>query len=151
VEKNDAGDVVAVVWQKADADALDADVEYYKLTMRVKVPDKPFSTLYFPAYQVCRATDGTMTSVDWIAMTEGTEAEPSPVVSVLPARMPGWNKFKVANAVEDLSVFFTDALIVWKGNAAYSANPATLELIQSTEDVTVLSALAAGDEVWVKY
>lgn len=151
VEKNDAGDVVAVVWQKADADALDADVEYYELTMQVKLPNQPFSVVYFPAYQVCRAADGSMSSTDWVATTEGGEGEPAPSVAVLPARMAGWNKFKVASAVKDLSVFFKDALVVWRGSAAYSANPTTAELIEQTEGVSELTALAAGDEVWVKY
>lgn len=151
VEKNDAGDVVAVIWQKADIDALDSDVEYYELTVRLKAPNQPFSTLYFPAFQVCRAADGTMSTVDWVAMTEGGEAEPAPAVQVLPTRSAGWNKFTVSAPIDDLASFFTDALIVWKGDAAYSANPTTLELIHSTADVNELSTLSAGDEVWVKY
>jgi len=53
--------------------------------------------------------------------------------------------------VPDLSVFFNDAQIVWKGAAAYSANPATTDLIKATSGVSGLSSLAANDEVWVKY
>lgn len=151
VEKDDTGAVVAVIWQKADIDALDSDVEYYKLTMRLKLADEPFTKLYFPAFQICRAADGTMTNVDWVAMTEGGDEEPAPTLSVVPARRGGWNKYSVPSQVADLSAFFSDALIVWKGSRAYSASPTTLELIKSTEGVSELTALAAGDEIWVKY
>jgi uncharacterized protein YcnI len=151
VEKNDAGDVVAVTWQKSDADALEADTDYYELAIRLKTPNEAFSKLYFPAFQVCRAADGSMSNVDWVAMSEGTGAEPAPAVLVLPPRSSGWNKFSVPVAIADLAPFFADALIVWKGNAAYSSNPTTLELIQSTAGVKALSELAGGDEIWVKY
>ena len=151
VEKDDAGTITAVVWQKADVDVLPSDVEYYKLTMRLKVADQPFTKLYFPAFQVCRAADGSMTNVDWVAMTEGGDAEPAPALTVLPARRSGWNKYTIPTALSELGGFFNDALIVWKGSAAFSANPTTLELIQETEGVSELAALAAGDEVWVKY
>ena len=43
------------------------------------------------------------------------------------------------------------ALIVWRGNAAYSFNPTTVELINMTEGVTPLTELSADDEIWVKY
>src|SRR6187431_1110418 len=36
VEKDAQLNTVAVTWQKEDIDVLDADVEYYKLTMRIK-------------------------------------------------------------------------------------------------------------------
>ncbi|MFZ5893459.1 MAG: YcnI family protein [Myxococcota bacterium] len=154
IEKDAQLNVVAVSWQKADIDVLDADVEYYTLTMRLKVPDQPFSVLYFPTTQVCRAADGTVTSVGWVS-TSGSESsendEPAPALTVLPARRPGWNKFAVPRAISSLDAFFSDALIVWRGKAAYSANPGTTDLIQSTSGVSVLSALSAGDQVWVKY
>jgi uncharacterized protein YcnI len=151
IEKDDTGAIRAVTWQKADIDALDSDVEYYKLTMRLKVPDQPFTTLYFPAFQICRAADGSMTSVDWVAMTESADAEPAPTLFVVPPRSAGWNKYTVPSDVSELDTFFGDALILWKGSRAYSANPATLELIKGTDGVSELSALSAGDEVWVKY
>ena len=65
VEKDAAGTITAVSWQKADADALDADLAYYKLVVRLKVPDQPFTTVFFPAHQTCRAADGTLSAVDW--------------------------------------------------------------------------------------
>jgi uncharacterized protein YcnI len=157
VEKDTAGTITAVTWQKADADALDADIAYYKLVIRLKVPNKPFTTYYFPAHQSCRAMDGTMTTVDWKMLPTdpvvdgGAEDEPAPALAVLPARRPGWNKFVVAAPVADLAALFGDAQIVWKGTAAYSANPTTTELIGSTSGVTALTSLAANDEIWVKY
>ena len=156
VEKDTAGAITAVSWQKADADALDADIAYYKLVIRLKVPNKPFTTYYFPAQQTCRAMDGTLTTVDWKMLptdptVDGGEDEPAPGLVVLPARRPGWNKFVVPAAMADLSALFGDAQIVWKGTAAYSANPTTAELIGSTAGVTALTSLAANDEIWVKY
>jgi len=157
VEKDAAGLVSAVVWQKADADFLDADLAYYKLTIRLKVPNQPFTAVFFPAHQVCRAADGTMTTVRWVGLPGdpvvdgGASDEPAPALVVVPARRAGWNKLTVAAAVSDLATFFADALIVWKGAAAWSPNPATTDLIGATAGVTALTALAANDEIWVRY
>src|SRR5262245_11875759 len=57
VVTDDAGLVTAVVWSKEKARA--ADDSYYTMSIRIKVPDAPFTTLYFPAKQTCRAADGT--------------------------------------------------------------------------------------------
>jgi periplasmic copper chaperone A len=156
VEKDTAGTITAVSWQKADADALEADLAYYKLVIRLKVPNKPFTTYYFKAHQTCRAADGTLSMSEWVTLptdpvVDGGTDEPAPALVVLPARKPGWNKYVVPQAVPDLAALFGDAQIVWKGTAAYSANPTTAELIASTPGVTALSGLAANDEIWVKY
>lgn len=152
VEKDAAGNVTAIAWQKADQDLLESDISYYKLAIRLKVPNQPFTTLYFPTRQTCKASDGTLTTTDWVGTpaTSGS-AEPAPALQIVPARKPGWNKFTVPSALSDLGVFFGDAQIVWKGSAAYSPNPATLELAQGTDGVTTLTGLQANDEVWVKY
>ena len=153
VETDAAGSVVLLTWKKAAERVLPADTQYYELAVRLKTPDVPFSTLHFPAHQTCRASDGTETVVDWVGIDEaaGSGVEPAPALRVVPARFAGWNKFTLSQSIADLSAFFADAQIVWSGNAAYSVNPTTLELIGSTEGVTSLAALAAGDEVWVKY
>jgi uncharacterized protein YcnI len=154
VKLDDAGVVSTVVFSKDKARAVDD--AYYQLSIRIKVPDAPFTTLYFPAKQVCRSADGKETTVDWAALPgdppkEGeTEAEPAPALNVLPVRYPGWNKITVENGVKDLKVF-DDAQIVWQGNAAYSSNPATAGLIKSEDGVTQLSEIKAGAEIWVKY
>lgn len=153
VEKDAAGNVTAVTWQKPDQNLLPGDTGYYKLTLRLKVPNAPFTTLYFPTHQTCKAGDGTITTVDWAAATEtppeGTE--PAPALRIVPARKPGWNRFTVPKALTELSAFFGDAEIVWKGTAAYSSNTATTELATTTSGVTALTELQANDEIWVKY
>jgi uncharacterized protein YcnI len=155
VQKDNTGAVTSVSWQKPDTEALDTDFAYYTLVVRLKVPDQPFSTLYFVAHQTCRAADGTLTTVDW-ADTPSTPpdagtGEPAAALKLVPARLPGWNKYTVAAAMTDLSVFFKDAQIVWQGTAAFSANPNIMSLIMNTSGVSALSALSAGDEIWVKY
>jgi uncharacterized protein YcnI len=157
VEKDATGAVTAVVWQKADADVLSDDVAYYALVVRMKVPNAPFTTIYFPAHQTCRGADGGVSAVDWVgAPTAGGsvdagDSEPAPALNIVPARAPGWNKVTAPIAVSSLATFFSDALIVWKGTAAYSASAATTDLIKGTPGVTSLTAIGAGDELWVKY
>jgi uncharacterized protein YcnI len=154
VETDAAGIVTAVNWQKPDADLLPNDTAYYKLTVRLKVPNQPFTTIFFPAHQTCKNSDGGVSVVDWIATMaapDGGGPEPAPALRIVPARTPGWNKFTVPVAVADLSVFFKDALIVWKGNAAYSSSTATADLIGTTSGVSKLTSLSANDEIWVKY
>jgi hypothetical protein len=157
VEKDAAGTITAAIWRKPAEELFDADLAYYKLAVRLKVPNQPFTTLFFPSHQTCRAADGTMTTVDWVGLPTdplvdgGPAAEPAPALAIVPARFAGWNKFTVGQAVADLGVYFPDALIVWKGSAAYSVNPTTRDLIGATAGVTALEALAAGDEIWVRY
>ncbi len=148
-----AGLIVMVSWQKPEAAILPADTQYYELTVRLKPPNEPFSTLYFPTHQTCRAADGEETVVDWVGLdeNEGTDVEPAPTLPLVPRHFPGWNQFTVPTAIEDLSLFFSDAHIVWRGSSAYSINPTTTELIAATEGVTPLSSLGAGHEIWVKY
>ncbi len=153
VETDAAGTVVAVTWTKPEASVLDADTQYYELVVRLKAPDQPFSTVYLPSHQTCRAADGTETVVDWVGIDEAPDStvEPAPELYVLPPRFPGWNKFTVGNAVDDLKGFFGDAQIVWAGNQAFSVNPATTELIGATAGVSTLTSLAKGDQIWVRY
>jgi uncharacterized protein YcnI len=153
VEKNAEGDVIAVTWQKAEQDLLEGDISYYNLTVRLKVPNQPFTTLYFPTHQTCKASDGTLSTTHWIGTpaTSGGGEEPAPALQVVPARKPGWNKFTVPAAIADLNTFFGDAQIVWKGSAAFSPNPATEELAKATSGVSTLTELQANDEIWVKY
>jgi uncharacterized protein YcnI len=153
VETDAGGTIVAVIFSKADSAVLDADTQYYKLLIRLKAPDRPFTKVYFPAHQTCRASDGTETVVDWVGIDEAAESpvEPAPTLYVLPTRYLGWNKFTVGTAVDDLKGFFGDAQVVWSGNKAFSVNPATTELIAGTSGVSALTALADGEQIWVKY
>jgi periplasmic copper chaperone A len=156
VEKDGLGTITAVVWQKADADALDEDLAYYKLVIRLKTPNQPLTTLVFPSQQTCRAANGTLSTVGWTMLpgapvADGGADEPAPTLALAPARRPGWNKVTAAAAVTDLAAYFGDALIVWKGAAAWSPSPATTDLIKATAGVTPLTTVAANDELWVKY
>lgn len=151
VDKDMAGAVTAVTWQKPAADALDADLSYYKLTVLMKVPDKPFTRLYFAVHQTCRAVDGTLSTVDWVALP-GQMGEPAAALTIVPARQPGWNKFSSSEHIHDLSVFFSDAQIVWKGTTAWSPNAETTNLIKTTPGVTALTdGIHPDDEFWVRY
>jgi uncharacterized protein YcnI len=147
--------VTAVTWTKADARPVDD--QYYQFSIRVGVPDAPFTSLLFPATQTCRNADGEEIVAEWSATPAEVEAAgedeevlEAPAVLVMPPRVPGWNKYTVADDITDLTVF-DDAQIVWAGDAAYSSNPATRELIEDEEDVEVLEQIEAGAEIWVKY
>ena len=155
VQKDASGNVTSVTWQKPEAEALDADTAYYEFALRLRTPDQPFTSLHFVVHQTCRAADGTLTTVDWadLPSTPPEEAtdHPAAELRVLPARLPGWNKYTVGTDMTDLAAFFSDAQILWKGTAAYSANPNTAALIANTSGVTELTSLSTGDEIWVKY
>jgi hypothetical protein len=156
VEKDGAGNVTAVTWEKDPSDVVDGDSNYYKLAVRLKPPNAPFTKIYFPVHQTCRDILGAEPpTVDWVGtptLPDGglNAPEPAAVLTVMPARVPGWNKYPIPVALKDLSIF-KDALIVWKGTAAYSANPNTAAQIKAEPGVTALTELAAGDEIWVKY
>jgi len=151
VETDATGAVTAVVWQRTAQEVLPGDFGYYELSIRARIGDNAFSTVYFPTQQVCMGPDGGMSSTDWVATDPDAGGEPAPAVMVVPARKAGWNKFTATQAVSNLGVYFPDALIVWKGNAAYSPNAATTDLIKTTAGVTALTSISQGDELWVKY
>jgi len=144
--------ITSVTWQKADTDALPADTNYYKLAFRAKLPATPFASIYYKVHQVCRAADATLLYTEWVALP-GEMGEPAAAQALVPDHLPGWNKFTVPADIADLSIFFKDALIVWRGNEAYSFNDATVELIQGTPGVTLLKVdgVKANDEIWVRY
>ena len=155
VKADAAGLVTEVVWTKDSARALDDS--YYQLQLRAKMPDVPFSTVLFPVTQTCRTADGTEVVTEWKATPEevaaakpGEEPEPAAALVVLPVRGAGWNKFTTKSAIANLAIF-NDAEIVWVGDAAYSSNATTMELIAGEDDVTPLTKIAAGAEIWVKY
>ncbi|KAB2899544.1 MAG: YcnI family protein [Kofleriaceae bacterium] len=148
-----AAAVTAVTWTKPVEDVLDSDYGYYELTLRARVGDVPFTRLYFRVYQTCRAMDGTVSTHDWAALP-GEEGDPAPSLTVVPARVSGWNKFTLSATVAaaDLPTYFGEAQIVWRGAEAYSPNANTMTLIGATPGVSVLNSdLTASQEIWVKY
>ena len=147
--------MTAVTWQKPANAAVKGDPNYYTVSIRAKLIDAPFTTVYFPTRQICSTPAGVKSPpVDWIAtidMPDAGAGEPAPSLLVLPARSPGWNKYTIPKPLPDLKAAFGEAQIVWKGTAAFSTNVTTTELITATPGVTKLTALAAGDIVWVRY
>ena len=155
-EKDTAGNVVSITWTKAVADVLPSDLNYYKLPVRMRLPNTPFATVRFPTYQVCRDQQGNISSTDWVgtgnepANPDGAPPpEPAPSVVLLPARTLGWNKYTVPNRLTSLTIF-NDAEIVWAGSAAYSVNPNYKQLIETEPGTTVLTEIAANTDIWVK-
>lgn len=146
--RNDEQTITSVVWSKTES--LPGDDMYYQFALRVAVPNAPFTTVLFPTTQTCLDAEGEEVVVEWAAAEETEGVEPAPAMLVVPARVPGWNKYTVADEITDLA-YFADAQIVWSGDAAYSANPATAELIENEDGVTELTEIAAGAEIWVKY
>ncbi|MDI1451045.1 DUF1775 domain-containing protein [Polyangium sp. 6x1] len=144
--------VTTVTWQKDDADALPGDTNYYRLAFRAKAPSAPFTSIYYKVHQVCRAADATLSYAEWVALP-GEMGEPAAAQAIVPDHLPGWNKYTVPADIADLSVFFSDAHIVWRGTDAYSFNDNTVDLIKGTSGVTLLSAdgVKANDEIWVRY
>ncbi|MCA9538322.1 MAG: DUF1775 domain-containing protein [Myxococcales bacterium] len=155
VAKDAEGNVTSVTWQKPDDEVFEADVAYYQVVLRLKAPEAPFTPLYFVAHQTCRAADGTESTVDWSTLPgdegAGEEDHPAAPVMLLPARVAGWNRFTVSAAMTELAMYFSDAQIVWKDGAAFSANPVVTDQIGATPGVSALESLEAGDEIWVKY
>lgn len=150
--------VTSITWAKNMSDVLTSDVDFYQLPVRFTVPDAAFTTLYFKAHQVCMNDQGQPVTVDWIGTSGQTTAlpdgapppEPAPSVVILPARVPGWNKYTVTQHLTTLTMF-NDAEIVWAGNAAYSVNPNYQTLIGTEPDTKALTEIAAGTDIWVKY
>ena len=151
VKTNEAGVPTSVVFTKNDQ--RPSDDQFYELKIRVKVPETPFETLYFPTVQYCRTAEGVDTAPSYWTLTPTNtppDAEEAPHVTVMPARKPGWNKLVAPKDLADLSVF-DDAQIVWVGDSAYSSNETTQAQIAAEPGVTPLTAIAAGAEIWVKY
>lgn len=144
--------VTTVTYEKAAADALPSDSNFYKFTVRLKTPDKPFTKLYFKAHQYCV---GIAQPTEWVGLpdVDAGGAEPAAELVVMPARQPGWNKYTVPVDISNanMKVFFKDALIVWKGTSAFSANATTLAQIKAESGVTELTELKANDEITVRY
>ena len=145
--------VTAVEWTKPDADVLAADDAYYEHVIRARLPDAAFTRLQFNVTQVCRSAQGVETTVLW-DQPPGSTGNTAPLLTIVPAHTTGWNKIVVGRAVAeaDFPIYFGNAQIVWRGNAAFSANAATMAQIGQTQGVTALTGdLAAGDELWVRY
>lgn len=154
-EKDADGKITKVIWTRdiASNPPQDGADYYYKLGLRVGLPNTPFKKLFFPTVQKC---DNDV-EVAWVSTDGGHDHsghgggdEPAPSLTLWPARSPGWNKYTVNEHLHDLTIF-RDAEIVWAGDKAYSFNAETMKLIQAEDGVEVLEEIHAGTEIWVKY
>lgn len=145
-------------------DVVEGDPNYYQVSLRIGIPDRPFTKLAFATYQSCRTPAGVESKNDWVggspeapampaAGVDAGTIEPAPSVVIVPKRSPGWNKYvpTTAIAAPDMAAFFGDAQIVWVGSAAYSSNTETAARIKTEPNTQVLEAIAANATVWVKY
>jgi len=80
VTKNGSGAVTSITWAKVPGTELAADTNFYKLTLRAKLPNLPFTKVYFKAHQVCKAPGKT---AEWIGTpTENVGEEPAAEVAI---------------------------------------------------------------------
>jgi periplasmic copper chaperone A len=151
----DGASVTSIKWSRNPDDLQSDDLGYYEITLRLKVMDVPFTKIPFVITQVCRPRGGTSTDDVTVIWTgPPSEAEPSPLLVVVPAHSTGWNKLVLTTdvAAADLGAYFGDAQVVWRGTAAFSPNATVAGLIAKTSGVSTLAGdLASGDEIWVKY
>lgn len=154
VQKNATGAATSVTFTKSAGDQLGADDDFYTMSLRLKTPSFPFAQIFFPSHQTCKRPDGSLTTVDWIALPGDVTHEPAAALTLVPPRLPGWNTYTIGQNthVPDMTIFFQDAQIVWRDNAAYSFNPAIATAITMTPGVTTLTGGVHPDDViWVKY
>lgn len=150
--------VTAIEWTKPDAEKLPSDSAFYELVFRASVTSPAYTTLRLNITQTCVNSVGTPTTpVVWDDLN-AADPEPAPKLYVVQSRAnaTGWAKFTIPASITvpaaNYGVYFSDALIVWKGTSAFSANANTRTQILATSGTTELTAdLAAGDEIWVRY
>jgi uncharacterized protein YcnI len=146
--------VTHITWTKPASDLLEADDSYYEIKLRARVPDAPFTKLQWNIEQTCEdSSTGAQIVVLWDQPEGSTTGEPAAIQAIVPARTTGWNKFTMARAmtIQEVAAYLGDALIVWRGNAAYSSNQHTAAMIAATDGVVMLDGVAANDELWVRY
>ena len=136
VEKDLDGNVTKLIWTKS-APELAEDTNFIQVSFRGSLPNAPLTTLELETTQTCA---GATTKI-WSGLDV-------PKLRILPTRAPGWNKYTAQSAMDATAIatYFSDAVIVWYGNAAYSANPVTDGLITNK-----LTDIPLGADFWVKY
>jgi len=139
--------VTKLVWAKANGVAPESsDSNLYRVNFNVKIPNAPWTTVTFKTTHTCHNGSAEI--------YQAWDDANIPTLYILPSRQPGWNKYTIpAGVTLDLSSatapgtnFFKDALIVWAGDAAYSANIETANRITNK-----LTTISPGAEIWVKY
>lgn len=147
-------DGIHVTWTKDDADILASDSAYYELTVRVRTPNAAFTRLQWDVHQYCKNPAGGEDLAHHWDDPPGGGPDNAPMMTLQPStKAGGWNEFTLAGAVAvaDFPTYFVDALIVWRGTSAFSANPVIAAMIAATPGVTALTDLAIDDVILVKY
>lgn len=147
--------VTSVTWTKPAAEIAPGDDNYYEVVIRARVADVPFTKIYFNVHQVCVDNQGNEVTADWTALP-GEEGNPAAALTVVPARVTGWNKYTLGASTTvasgDFGSYFGDALIVWRGAEAFSSNANTAAQIAATSGVTALASdILPTQEIWVRY
>ncbi len=166
IVKDDNGAIIKVIWAKDSSNNKGADSHHYNFSLRAKIAAPAFTTVYLPTTQYCMNANGDEITAAWTATNSAhgshkvsaadattsaqVTANPAPSFLAYPARVKGWNKYTAPDHLHDMSIF-NDAEIVWKGEAAYSANPHTVELIKADSSATELSEIHPDEIFWVKY
>lgn len=126
-----------ITWTASEGSIQPDDTHHHQVSFRFSVPNAPLTSLQFDTTQYCGEE----------VLAWGDE---SPVISIVPNRAPGWNKYTAQSDVlaADFPAYFGDAEIVWTASPAqaYSANPHISALIQNP-----LTIIPAGSVYWVKY
>ncbi len=156
LETTEDGTVTKITWVAQKAEVYPSDSHAYTVAFRAKTPDDDFAILHFPTVQTCKDTDGNAYTSAWVGMSAGhdhnaeSDELPAPSAVLYPKVAPGWHQFTATDHMHDMSLF-SDAEIVWKGSAAYSANPHTMQMIVDDVEVSVLSEIHPTETFWVKY
>ncbi len=156
VDVDEAGVVTKIVWTAQKVEPYPSDSHAYSVSFRTKTPDAAFTTLFFPTVQTCKDFEGNIYISEWLDATVGhghdanSEILPAPSVLLYPKVSPGWSQYTATNHMHDMSIF-SDAEIVWKGTAAFSANTNTMQMIKDDINVSELSEIHSGETFWVKY
>jgi uncharacterized protein YcnI len=166
IVRDDNGAIIKVIWAKDSSNNKGADSHHYNFSLRAKIAAPAFTTVYLPTTQYCMNADGDEITAAWTATNSAhgshkvsaadattsaqVTANPAPSFLAYPARVKGWNKYTAPDHLHDMSIF-NDAEIMWKGEAAYSANPNTTALIKTDNSTTELSEIHPDEIFWVKY
>lgn len=132
--------ITKLVWT-ATGTAHSEDSHLYRASFKATLPNLPMTKIVFPTIQYCKNAEGNEISIEWTG-------DKSPTLKLKEASKPGWNKYTAQADMDEAAIaaFFSDAYIVWSGDAAYSANTITSELITNK-----LTAISTGSVYWVKY
>jgi len=156
IEADDLGNVIKIVWSKPEGEGRESDTHFYEVSFRARMPDQPFTKVHLPTTQYCLNALGEELAVSWTTISDSHDHngvdKPAPAMMIYPARHPGWNQYSTTTGqhLHDMSIF-DDAEILWWNKAAYSSNPAIMQMIEADSDTSTLTEIHDNATIWVKY